>query len=313
MNLEKFLEELSNSEGPIPSVKLIHLSDLGPEEMQSFVKGWSSVPAARRRKLVSMLVEMAEENVEMDYNAVFRHTLTDEDDDIRATAVSGLWECEERSLIGPLIRLLNNDAAERVRAAAAQALGRFALFAETGKLLPRDSTRVANALLEVINSDTETNEVRRRAIEAIAPMSIPGVLDVIQEAYEDDDSKLRASALYAMGLSCDQKWIPILIQELSNSDSEMRYEAVVALGEIGEDDVVPDIVPLIHDPDAEVQAATFTALGSIGGPLAKNALNQAMKSVDSRISDLAGTALNSMDYEEEPLRFNVPASSSDDL
>ena len=313
MDLERFLEELSSSDGPISSAKLVHLSDLGPEEMQAFLKRWGSVPPARRRKLVSMLVEVAEDNVELDFNAIYRHTLTDEDDDVRVSSISGLWECEERSLVSPLIRLLNNDPTERVRAAAARALGRFALLAETGKLLERDSARVSNALLDVINSDTETIEVRRRAIEAIAPMSIPRVSEVIQEAYEDDDTKFRASALYAMGLNCDPKWISILIGELAHSDPEMRYEAVVALGEIGEDDVVPDIVPLFHDPDLEVQAAAFNALGSIGGPLAKNALSHARKSPDPHISDLADAAVESTDYEEEPVRFRGPAPSPDDL
>ncbi len=52
MDLERFLEELSSSDGPISSAKLVHLSDLGPEEMQAFLKRWGSVPPARRRKLV---------------------------------------------------------------------------------------------------------------------------------------------------------------------------------------------------------------------------------------------------------------------
>ena len=239
MSLQKCLEELPSLDKPLVQSRLVHLSNLEPEEMSAFIEAWAAMTTDRRRKAISMLVELAQDNVELDFNSLFRHTLDDDDEEVRVLSIAGLWECEERSLIDPLIRLMNDDSEETVRATAAQALGRFALLAETGKLLERDHGRIGDALLAVIDTDGETVEVHRRAIEAVAPMSLPRVSEVIQEAYEDGDPKLVGSALYAMGLNCDPKWLPILLQELENEDNEVRYEAVGAISEVGDEEVVP--------------------------------------------------------------------------
>ena len=305
MSLEKCLDELPSPDKPISSSRLLHVSNLAPEEMLAFVEAWVTMGTERRRKTISMLVELAEDNVELDFNAIFRHTLIDEDAEVRATSISGLWESEERSLIDPLIRMMNDDPEEPVRAAAAQALGRFALLAETGKLLARDHGRIADALLAVIDGDGETLEVRRRVIEAVAPMSIPRVLEVITEAYHLGDPKLKASAIYAMGLNCDPRWLPTLLDELESEDADLRYEAVGALSGIGEEEAVPRLVPLIGDSDAQVQAAAVAALGSIGGPIAKTVLNQALENADPRLQELAEAALQSMDFDEDPLEFRT--------
>ena len=305
MSLQKCLEELPSLDKPLVQSRLVHLSNLEPEEMSAFIEAWAAMTTDRRRKAISMLVELAQDNVELDFNSLFRHTLDDDDEEVRVLSIAGLWECEERSLIDPLIRLMNDDSEETVRAAAAQALGRFALLAETGKLLERDHGRIGDALLAVIDTDGETVEVHRRAIEAVAPMSLPRVSEVIQEAYEDGDPKLVGSALYAMGLNCDPKWLPILLQELENEDNEVRYEAVGAISEVGDEEVVPRLVPLILDSDPQVQAAAISALGAIGGPTAKTVLGQAIRNPDPRLGELAEAALQSMDFDENPPDFRV--------
>ncbi len=193
MNLEKLLEELTSPGAPIAASRLVQLSALGPEEARYFTEGWLEVPAERRRAIASKLMDLSEDNVELDFSPIFRKLLHDDDEQVRVTAISGLWECEERALIEPLVHLALNDPDEAVRGAAAQALGRFALLAETGKLLKRDFERLAKVLLGIINDEDETLEVRRRAIEAIAPMSISQVPDLIRNAFEDGEPKLRAS------------------------------------------------------------------------------------------------------------------------
>ena len=301
MSLEKCLEELPSPDKPISSSRLLHLSNLAPEEMLAFVEAWAAMGTERRRKTICHARRAGRGQCGAGLQRHLpAHTLTDDDAEVRANSISGLWECEERSLIDPLIRLMNDDPEEHVRGVAAQALGRFALLAETGKLLERDHGRISDALLAVIDGDGETLEVRRRAIEAVAPMSIPRVLELITEAYHQGEPKLRASAIYAMGFNCDPKWLPILLAELENEDTEMRYEAVGALGQIGEEDAVPRLAPLIRDSDAEVQAAAVAAVGSIGGPVAKTVLNEALENADPVVQELAKAALQSMGFSEDP-------------
>ena len=304
MSLEQCLEDLPDDDKQLTATRLVHLSNLGAEEMLGFVEAWAETGTERRRQAIAMLNELTEDNVDLDFNAVYRHTLGDSDDEVRAASISGLWECEERSLIDPIIRLMNDDPEEKVRAKAVQALGRFALLGETGKLLERDHGRIADALLAVIDNKGQALEVRRRAVEAVAPMSLPRVEGIIEQAYVDGDPKLKASAVYAMGLTCVPLWLPTLTSELDNEDPEMRYEAIGALAEIGEEDAVPNLLPLIQDSDPQVQAATIGALGAIGGAAAKEVLTRALDQEDSRIQDLAEAALQSMDFAEDPLGLN---------
>ena len=302
--LETLLAELADVARPISASKLVRLSDLRRTGVQVFSEGWLEIPDPRRLEVVSKLVDLAEDNVELDFTPLFRRLLTDEDARVRSQAIAGLWECQERSLIEPLVRLLTDDSEESVRAAAAQGLGRFVLMAETAKLLERDSQRIASVLLEVIDNDSETIEVRRRAIEAVAPMGIPRVREIIKQAYESDDTTFKASAIYAMGLTCDPDWLPTVLKEAGSDDPEMRYEAAVALGEIGEEETAHRLGLLVKDDDLMVQAAALNALGNMGGPAAKRLLNNALESDDPRIVELADLALKSADFDQvEPMNY----------
>ena len=299
--LENLLNEIAARKGRFSPAKLTHLSGLSSEEMPAFQKAWETLPALRRKAVIALLIELGEDNVELDFFAIFKLALNDEDEEIRIEAIEGLWECKERALLTPLIRLLAVDPSPKVRAAAALALGRFAFFAETGKLLERDGRRLAEALLETIDSEFESTEVRRRAIEAIAAMSHDRVRDIVQEAYESDDMQVKASALHAMGRTCDPKWLPVLIDETSSSQAELRYEAVTALGEIGDDKGITHLLPMIDDEDAEVQAAAIAALGKIGGPVAKKALSRTKQRPESHIQELAQSALETLGELDPPL------------
>ncbi|MBF8299534.1 MAG: hypothetical protein HW397_583 [Dehalococcoidia bacterium] len=297
------MSELVNPGRPVSASKLTQLADLTPDGVRIFSEAWPSIPPERRTDVIAKIVDLGEDNVELDFSALFRRLLDDEDADIRVKAIDGLWESQERPLIDPLVRLLRTDPEEAVRCAAAQALGRFALLAETGKLLPRDKERLASVLLAVIDGVEETVEVRRRAIEAISPLSMARVPEIIREAYESELPNLRASAIYAMGLTCNADWVDILLDEIDNDDPEMRYEAAVALGEIGNEETASKVGLLVDDPDPLVQAAALNALGNMGGELAKRLLTQAARNDDPRIAELADEALRSLDFEDEPQSF----------
>lgn len=299
--IDAILQELAAAKGRIAPAKLTQLSGLSSEELPAFQKAWDKMGLPQKKAVIATLTEMAEDNVELDFFPIFKLTLNDDDEDIRIESIEGLWECEERALLTPLIRLLTVDSSANVRAAAAQALGRFAFLAETGKLLERDGRRIADALLETIDSEFESTDVRRRAIEALAAMSHERVPELIQETYESDDVKVKASALCAMGRTCDPRWLPQLIDETANRQAELRYEAVSALGEIGDDKAITHLLPMIDDPDSEVQAAAIAALGKIGGPVAKKALTRTMQRPEAHIQELAQSALETMDEFDPPL------------
>jgi HEAT repeat protein len=298
--LEQYLAELHDLSKPMAISKLANLSDLFPEEADIFRREWSDIDVTRRRQIVGQLAELAEDNLELDFDEVFRSCLTDADGEVRVKAIEGLWGCEERSLIDPLIRLLLEDVEHSVRAAAADGLGRFALLAELGKLPESDAHRVEEALLTAFNKGNEQLNVRRRVLEAISPLTKPQVEEMIRQAYRSDSLEFQVSAVYAMGRNCNHGWLPVLLKELRSSDPQLRFEAVRACAELEAEEAVPHLIELTRDSDAEVQISAIEALGRIGGGEAREGLQQCLDSSEDVIRQASQEALEDIGFWEDP-------------
>ena len=305
MSLESLLQALADPAEQPPASQLVHLSNMGPEQTSAFLDAWMEMELRKRRWLVDELIGLAEDNVEVNFDAVFLVALKDRDPDVRRDAIRGLWEHDGRDLIDTFVGLLESDPDAAVRAEAALALGRFVLHGEFGKLRTAAVQRVDDALHRVVSDEAEVSEVRARALEAIGARSEDWVSELIQDAYDGADRRLRLSAVHAMGRSCDTAWLPALLIELENDDAEMRFEAAAAAGEIGEEEATPHLLPLLHDEDAEVQGAAISALGEIGGGAAREALKELVQEGSERTREAAEAALAQLEFAEDPLGFTV--------
>lgn len=289
-----------------PATKLLDswltdLSSLNPAELKLLEQAWATIELKRRRQIMYRLVELVEDNFELDFDDIFKGRLKDEDAEVRSKAIEGLWENEEASLIEPLIELLEKDSSEAVQAAAATALGKFALLAELEKLRPNYKARISKSLLAVINDQAKPVEVKRHALEAASPLALPQMKKAIAEAYRSGDNKLKISALFAMGKSGNTSWMPILLKELTSPDAEIRYEATGACGELGEEEAASYLCEMVNDPDIDVRLAAVQALGKIGGPEAKGCLEKCLNHPDEAIQAAAKQALSQLEAEEDPL------------
>ena len=301
LDIKKTIVELGNSDRPLLSSSLAELSNLNSEEIELFADSWAAIEPKRQRQIVQRLVELTEDNLELNFDSIFKYCLKDQDDEVRSKAIEGLWENEEASLINCLINLLEQDSSEKVQAAAATALGKFAMLAEHNKLRSCHISRIQEALLAVISDKNKPVEVRRRALEAVAPLSIPQVKTTIMEAYQSHDSRLRISSIYTMGKNCDPCWLPILLKELASAEAEVRYEAARACGELEEEEAVPYLIKLINDLDVDVQMSAIQALGKIGGTRAKKCLEQCLRNSSQAIRQAAEQALLGLRIKEDPL------------
>jgi HEAT repeat protein len=299
LNIKQIVSDLANSEIALPNTGLADLSNLDSTSLTYFGQAWTKIDVDRRRKIVSRLVELAEENFELNFDSIFKSVLKDRDGEVRAKAIEGLWEDEETALIIPFVRMLNEDSSEKVQAAAAKALSKYAMLAELKKLGPSSSDRVTRALVSILTDDKKPKEVWRRALEAAAPLSHPEVKKAISKAYESDDIKLKNSAIFAMGRNCDSMWLPTVIKEMSNGRAETRYEAAVACGEICDEEAVSPLIKLTSDVDPEVQQSAIRALGQIGGAKAKLHLRKLLDSPDEITSEAAEAALRQLETEED--------------
>ena len=297
-NLEHYLETLADEDRPLRNADLMRLSNLTAEDLRLVTSVWRDIDAERRRDVLVRLIDLSEENLEADFNDLFKHCLSDDSAEVKAKAIEGLWECDDRTLVAPLTTLLAQDPSEEVRAAAAAALGKFAVLSQTGKMLQKDGDRIKQGLMNAVLDGDESLPVRRRAMEAVAPFNTDDVQKVIQDAYKSSVKGMRCSAVYAMGKSCDTRWLPIILSELQNSDAAMRFEASNACGELGEEPAVPHLIPLFEDDDHETQISAITAVGNIGGSLARKALLRCIKSADDLAAEAAQEALDNLDAGE---------------
>lgn len=312
-DFERALVYIQDIESELLLSRLYGLSDLEEEERTRFEEVWERVPTQRRRQVLQALIEIAETSFLVDFGPIFRFCLGDEDARVRALAINGLWEDNDWRLASLLIRLLREDPAAEVRAAAASALGRFVLAGELEDWAQARAAKICETLLKVFESGQEPLEVRRRALESLAYASNERVPTLIEAAYWDDEPKMRVSALFAMGRSADPRWASIVLQELHNDDPEMRYEAARACGELQLVQAVPMLEKLTQDPDREVQETAIWALGQIGGREARCILEACYEWGDEFICEAVDDALAILGLGEASFNLAYHELLSDEL
>jgi hypothetical protein len=305
LTFEEAVLQLKDRRGVLSSLVLYALSAPSTQEVSIFRSQWPTLPVERRRKVITALAESAEANFELDYNALFRVTLGDEDEHVRTASIEGLWEDEGVTLIAPLVHLVRRDRAASSRAAAAASLGRFVLLGELDELDERYTMLVRGALLEAIADAGEILDVRRRAVESIAYWDEQCVHEIIASAYQEPAELMRISAVFAMGRSADPSWSETVRGELHSANPAMRYEAARACGELGVKQAVPDLIKLVSDPDREVQFAAVGALGQIGGQQARRVLERCARSRDDAMRLTAEDALAELHLGQQPLDLFV--------
>ena len=303
--VEEIIAHLLNAAEPVLSTELGELSNLVPPELKLLQSTWTQIPPERRRLIVTRLVELLEDDVVFNFDAVFKFSLNDPDEEVRAAAIEGLWENEDTLLIDLLISRMERDDSERVQAAAALGLGKFVILVEHGKLRQAYLVRLSQSLLRAANDQNRPVEVRRRALEAVAPFSIPEVKQAIHQAYNSTDPRLRVSAVYAMGKNLDPTWLLTLLDEMNSPDPEMRYEAAGACGELEDENSVDGLIELVEDMDSDVRSAAIQALAKIGNREAMDCLDECLKSEDEAIRELAGQVLKELDTGDDPFAFKL--------
>jgi hypothetical protein len=288
------LDRLVDINSAVSGVELAALSNVRRAEYQLLADRWTQIPVERRRQIMRGIGSLIEESFEVEFTPVNQLGLSDSDSEVRATAVSNLWENEDPAYIPTFLTLLNTDDTTAVRAAAASALGKYVFLAEMEELDEDDAAPIRTALMRVIHNKTEPLEVRRRAVESIAFFGDEQVRTIITDAYNDIDESMQVSAVFAMGRSLDEYWSGTVILELGSSNPELRFEAARASGELEIKRAVPALVDLLTDSSQDVQIGAIRSLGQIGGPVARRALELMVESDDEVLAQEAEDALGEL-------------------
>src|SRR5215213_9009483 len=126
MTITNYVQTIGAADHKLMMRDLKPLSGLGRDEHAAFWDAWQALSPTRREEIAHAMVELAEDNVDLDFNEVLLWCLDDDEASVRTHAIEGLWENNSARLMRRLIDLLRSDPAPVVRAAAAMALSRFA-------------------------------------------------------------------------------------------------------------------------------------------------------------------------------------------
>ncbi|MBK8988782.1 MAG: HEAT repeat domain-containing protein [Chloroflexi bacterium] len=264
----------------VPVHLLFRLSDMPMSAESRFFAAWPGAVDDRREEIMGHLVDLAEDNFAVDFTPIFKAGLSDPLAAVRVLALDGLWDATDVRLVAPILRLMQTDDNQDVRAAAARALAHFVLLAEWGQIPTRPLEPVIPALLAAYEDEATAVPIRRAALEALGAASHARVNALIEEAYEHDDPAMNLSAIFAMGNSADPRWLPTILEELGNPSADVRAEAATAAGSMGRSEAIPLLAELTHDEDDEVCAAAIAALGQIGGDQVKTLLTDLLEDPD---------------------------------
>lgn len=273
--LEQVIEALETMEntGALAAGCIYGLSDLSPKAVQAIAQTWYTLPVERRRHVADFLSEISEYSFDLNYEALAYALLEDEDPQVRVSAIDMTWYVSSEELFHTLANFIN-DPEPSVRAAALVALGRFiyeAQLEEFDQELGKQAEKLAFAAYDNLDEDLE---VRRRALEAISRSDSPRIPSLIEEAYQDVEPLMRASAVFAMGASLDRRWTEFVETELDSHLPEIRFEATRAAGELNLEEVVPQLIALANEEDYEIKLMAVWSLGEIGTNEARRGLQE---------------------------------------
>lgn len=256
---------------------LAGMSHIGRDEIVEWHAAWVDLDEEQRRAVARLMLEGAEADVQLDFGAAFRLLLDDDDAEVRAVAVDGLWESNDPRLARRFVDLLRSDAHAEVRARAAEALGNFIELGELGRLDEALANTALSALLEAAGSRAENLEVRRRAIASAGYADVDPARALLAEALDAAEPLLRLGAMRGIGNSADDTWEAEVLRALDDADAELRFEAVRAAGELELGGAVDALARLIQNDEAEIRHEAIWALGEIGGDGAREVLERLLR------------------------------------
>jgi HEAT repeat protein len=276
---QEVLDALLDVDTPLSPHYLYRFSDLKPDEIQDLNKIWEQIPTWRRKALLEDIEQLFVDDFLLSFEAICRIGLTDADPNIRFLSLRSLFEYDVKDMVSVFLNLLATDENADVRAAAASALGKYIYAGEVEELDPKTLRLIEDRLLSVYQS-SDTTLVRRRALEALGFSSRKELPELIEKAFNTQESEWLVSALFAMGRSCDKRWQEPVVKMLNHVLPDIRVEAARAVGEIEIADASDSLIELLEDDTAEVRLAAAWSLSQIGGQDAQEALNLMLASTD---------------------------------
>jgi HEAT repeat protein/beta-lactamase regulating signal transducer with metallopeptidase domain len=153
----------------------------------------------------------------------------------------------------------------------------------------RDLEVLAEAL------DDPDPKVREMAIRALDRIRDESAVDLLIQALTDSSAEIRRRAARTLGKIEDPRAIQALATALNDEDPEVRQRVIEALGDIEDSRAVDWLIPLLTDPNVEIRREAARALGEIEDPGAVQALGTALNDEDLEVRQRVIEALGDIE------------------
>ena len=278
---------------------LRELSGIDDKQARSMAQAWRVWQLSDVLDTVVELRTVAESDRSLEFDALFIAALSFPAPEVRIEGVRALSNGGSLKIAQALLKVLEQDDAADVRAAASESLHAFAEPSQARNIPKTTSSRIASALRRAASDDERS--VRGKALISLAAMRDEEAFDLIDAMFDEaiDDPEMMSDVLLAMGESGDRAWLPTIEDAFYSNDARVRISAVMAFGNIANDDDVEGLAEPFDDHVLEVQMATVQALGNIGTPQAREMLSLAVSSSEPDIQQMAQTALDLLKAEDD--------------
>lgn len=227
-----------------------HLLDrLGSAAVQAAIKRFGSCQNRTERAAICRLVGRATDIGE-DGIALIHQALSDQNDDVRASAVAAVATMTVNSQLASRLLELLNDQSMLVRSAAVTTLEKSAGSCQ----------EVRDTAIRMARSE----DPEQRIIAARLLVAVQGS-EYLSALLKDVEPSVREAAARAAGGLGGQEGCSHLVLAMADEDPEVRIAAAEALGECGDTAAIEPLRLALHDHDPWVQAAVLKSLVQLAG------------------------------------------------
>lgn len=306
VDFQTILDALIDINASFPPAYLQRFSDLNPKDLREFKHAWPIVDPGRRVTFLEDLVETAEFDDLVTFDAIGWFLLEDSHGPVRALAIRLVWSSQEARLAPVLLKMMETDTDAEVRYTAATGLGVYIYLGEIEEIPADVLKRIEESLLKTAKSNPDVL-LKRKALEALGFSSRPEVPDLIKAAYASGENQWLESALIAMGRSSSEAWGNTVFSNMDHPVDSVRYEAIRAAGELQLAPARQYLLDKIKEYDDEdLRIAAIWALSQIGGEGVHEFLeNLLADSEDDEEIDFLQEALENLNLTEDLASFNM--------
>lgn len=221
--------------------------------------------------------------------------LQNENSAVRYYAAFRLGELGDPSTVPHLTEILNEDEGIAPSAAitalatigTADAIHSLALCTyQQSSIWQRDAVRLLERMgqqaIDILQEALQGDDAKLRDAARVTLMKL-GVFDdmaTVLTALQSDDDVLKHAAVEQIAVSGDESMVLALVDAMDGANDEIRGEIVLSIGKIGSVEHIPYLAGLLQTGSKLVQTRAICAIANIGGEQALDTLTSALDHED---------------------------------